>query len=400
MSFHFHFGRPQKIAAIILLFFLAATVRIIGRTPLTESDYRYALCGREMWERPAPVAGFFTTCGNMQGDGTLAYRAAALPLTVYVKGLQVADWFQQKRAGAAYEPNPVGGSVYDLRHQIIGTRYLLRMPFALAAVGLGACLWWVSRRLFGNFGGGLALVLYCISPVVLRVATTPNNEILAAWGLYATVYTAIGIAHAMYGPSKRWRPRIVLYTVALGLTACAHIVAAVFGWIASAVYMLWVAERRRTVVLPLLIVSGFGALFLVFASYTFRLGIFMYVFTAGAGRFTLSLLPAKELFLHPQQLAVTAAAALAVLLFVVERRSRYFGNVVPLLTSLALLPILTTQVVSQAALWAYPFVLTFTAGVFADAAETRHRKLFLAVAATTVLAQFVLCATWFFISTR
>ena len=35
-----------------------------------------ALCGREMWEQPSPLEGYFTTCGNLNGDGTFAYRVA------------------------------------------------------------------------------------------------------------------------------------------------------------------------------------------------------------------------------------------------------------------------------------------------------------------------------------
>jgi hypothetical protein len=400
MSFRFRFGLPQKIAALILLLFFAETLFVIGRTPLTDSDYRYALCGREMWEKPAPVAGYFTTCGNMQGDGSLAYRAAALPLTIYVTALRVEDWVAAKRSHTAYEPNPIGGSVYDLRHQISGTRYLLRVPFALAAVLLGAGLWWVTRRLFGNVGGAMALVLYCVSPVVLRYATSPNNEILAAWGLYAVIYTAIGIAHAMYGPPRKWRPRIVLFTLALGLTACAHLLAALLGLIASAIFMIYVAERRRTLVIPVLLVSAFGALVLVFASYTFRLSLFTYVFTGGAGRFTLDSLPALELARDPLQLAVSAAAGIALVLYVLMRRARYFGNTVPLLVTAALLPIETTQISSIPVLWAYPFLLTFTAGAFADATETRHRKLFLAIVVTTILAQMILCGTWLSVTLR
>ena len=394
MSFRFHFGRPQKIAALILLFFFAEAIFVIGRTPLNESDYRYALCGREMWEKPMPAPGYFTTCGNMQGDGSLAYRAAGLPLSIYVTALRINDWAVARRNGDAAALNPVGGSVYDLRHQIVGTRYLLRVPFALAAALLGAGLWWVSRRMFGNTAGAFALCLYCVSPIVLRAATTPNNEILAAWGLYAVIYTAIGIAHAMYGPPSKWKPRIVLFTLALGLTATAHLLAAVFGLVAAAVFMFFVADRSRTTILPLLLVSGFGALFLVFASYTFRLGILTYVFTAGAGRFTLSLLPALAFLKDPLQMAATSVAALSLLLFLCIRRSRYFGNTAPLLVTLTLLPIESTQVRTNPILWAFPFLLTFVAGTFADATETQHRKLFLAVAATTVLAQAALCATY------
>ena len=49
------------------------------------------------------------------------------------------------------------------------------------------------------------------------------------WGLYGLVYTAMGVAHAMQGPRRKWRPRIVLLTVALGLTAAAHLLAAMVG---------------------------------------------------------------------------------------------------------------------------------------------------------------------------
>src|SRR5579875_2158047 len=74
----FRFDRPQKIAALLLLLLLAQCLREIARTPLTDNDYQYARCGREMWERPSPIAGYFTSCGNIH-DGVLAYRMAGLP---------------------------------------------------------------------------------------------------------------------------------------------------------------------------------------------------------------------------------------------------------------------------------------------------------------------------------
>lgn len=398
MSFRFHFGRPQGIAALLLLLFFGEALFVIGRAPLTASDYRYALCGREMWEKPSPALGYFTTCGNMQGDGSLAYRAAALPLTVYVTALRVQDDLAAKAderkplAQRTYSPNPTGGSVYDLRHQIDGLRYLLRVPFALAAVLLGAGLWWVSRRLFGNFGGFFALALYCLSPAVLSAATTPNNDILAAWGLYAVIYTAIGIGHAMYGPTRKWRPRIVLFTVALGLTACAHVLTAIVGLFFSALFLLYVAERRRSAVLPLLVASSMGALFIVFASYAFRLGAFFYVFTAGAARFTLSHLPAIAFATAPANLPTMLALAVSFFLLLAVGRSRYFGNIVPFVVALCVLPLVTTQISTDAVLWAVPFLLTFIAGTFADAFESRYRTLYLALAATVIAAQGVFAA--------
>ncbi len=393
MSFRFHFGRPQAIAALLLLLFFAEALFVIGRAPLTESDYRYALCGREMWEKPSPALGYFTTCGNMQGDGTLAYRAAALPLSVYVPALRVQDWFA-KRADArkpaaerTYVPNPTSGSVYDLRHQIVGLPYLLRVPFALAAVLLGAGLWWVSRRLFGNFGGFLSLAIYCVSPAVLSAATAPNNDILAAWGLYAVVYTSIGIAHAMYGPRRKWRPRIVLFTVALGLTACAHVLAAIVGFLFSAIFLLYVAERRRSAVLPLLVFSGLGALAIVFASYAFRLSPFFYIFSGGSARFTLSQLPPWIFFSAVAQWPLAIALLVALVAYAAWGRARYFGNTAPLAVGVCLMPLVTTQIVTMPMLWTLPFVLTFLGGVFADAFESKARKAYLLLATGVVATQ-------------
>ena len=72
-------GRPQRLAALLLLFFLAECLWVVSHQQLSQQDYRYAECGREMWERPSPLAGYFTTCGNLNGDGTFAYRVAGLP---------------------------------------------------------------------------------------------------------------------------------------------------------------------------------------------------------------------------------------------------------------------------------------------------------------------------------
>jgi hypothetical protein len=73
------------------------------------------------------------------------------------------------------------------------------------------------------------------------------------------------------------------------------------------------------------------------------------------------------------------------------RRSRYFGNTAPLLMVLALLPLYTTQVISAPWFWAMPFLFTFVGGVFADALESRQRKVFLALTAGVLLTQAVLC---------
>ena len=77
----FRFNLPQRIAAALLALFLLQGYWLISRQTLTDLDYQYARCGRETWEKPSPLAGYYTSCGNIH-DGILAYRLAGLPLTL------------------------------------------------------------------------------------------------------------------------------------------------------------------------------------------------------------------------------------------------------------------------------------------------------------------------------
>ena len=139
----FYVGRGQWVAALLLLLLLGECCWSIARRPLGADDYRYAFCGREMWERPTPVAGYFTTCGNLHGDGTLAYRVAGLPLTVQRLVLIGADHFR-KPENRIYGTGGLRGSEWELRHQLGAVKWLLRLPFCLFAVWLGGGLWGVS----------------------------------------------------------------------------------------------------------------------------------------------------------------------------------------------------------------------------------------------------------------
>jgi len=381
-------GRPQSIAAAFLFFFLAQCLYVVHHQQLSETDYRFARCGREMWERPSPLAGYFTTCGNMQ-DGTFAYRLAALPLTAERLALETTDLFRapENRLYTA----AVNGSTWESRHQLIGIKWLLHLPFIAFALWIAAGLWWVARRLFGNEGGALALALFCFCPAVVQYAVAPNNEILALWGLYGLVYTAIGVAHALQGPRRKWRPRIILITLALGLTACAHLAAAIVGLIWAAVFLLYLAERRRSQAIPILIFAAIGTLVILFISYSLRPEPFSYIFTGGGALMWFSLAGAQHFFSDITNAPITIAAVIALVLFFSIKRSRYFGNTAPLLVTLSLLPLITTQVISQPWLWALPFLITFIAGVFSDALETKHRKLFLGLSGALVLTQALLC---------
>ncbi len=370
----FRFDRPQQFAAVLLFALFVQCLWVIHHRTLSETDYQYARCGREMWEKPSPLAGYFTSCGNIH-DGTLAYRAAGLPLTI-----------QRIFAGQASS-----ASTWEMRHEISYVNLLMRLPFVFAALALGACLWWVTRRLYGNMGGYVALALYCFAPSIIAAATYPNNEIWAAFGFFAAVYTAMGVSHALQGPRRKWRPRIVLLTVVLGFTAAAHVSAFLLALLLTVIFMAYLAEGKRAYLPTLLIVWVLGALFILFASYAFRPDAFSYVFRSEAAKLGFSLDPARVFFSTLTNAGITIATAGALGLYLAMRRSRYFGNTAPLLVSVLLFVMITTGVQSEMWLWALPFLLAFVGGVYADILETRYRRWFLWITGAVLVAQAALC---------
>jgi len=370
----FRFNRPQQIAAALLAILLAQCLWVVNHDSLSDTDYAYARCGRETWEKTTPLAGYFTTCGNIH-DGTLAYRAAGLPLTI-----------ERIFAGQLSTT-----STWEMRHEVHYINLFLRLPFIFAALLLGACLWWVTRRLYGNTGGYIALTLYCFAPPIIASATTPNNEIWAALGLFAAVYLAIGVAHALQGPRGKWRPRIILLTVVLGVLAAAHVAAYILALIFVIGFISYVAESKRAYLPTLLIVWVLGPMLILFASYAFRPDAFSYVFRSEAAKLGFSLEPSRIFFSTLTNAGITIAALAALAFYVAVRRTRYFGNTAPLIVAVVFFVLITTGVSSQPRLWAIPFLMAFIGGVFADILETRYRRGFFWVTAALLVTQAALC---------
>jgi hypothetical protein len=390
----FRFNLPQRIAAGLLALFLIQGLWLTGHQTLTDRDYQYARCGREMWERPSPLAGYFTTCGNIH-DGVLAYRLAGFPLTVNLLVERGLDHFRKPEDRVVQEATgPLSASnlsLWELRHQLTHVLLLLRLPFLLVGCTLGAGLWWVTRRLYGNLGGYTALGLYCFSPAVIKACVAPNPEILTALGVYGGIYTCIGVAHAMQGPRKKWRPRIVLLTVAFGLAAASHIASLPLVALLGLVAMLWVAEGRRTQVLPVVVVATAGAMLLVFACYGFSPDAFSYLFRSAAAMVWVSLDPARRFFSTMGNAGITVAAASALVLYMGLGKARYFGNTAPLFCAMALFPLVLAGGPGAPWLWALPFLITFVAGVFADAYEGPRGRLAMAAAGAILVLQAVFC---------
>jgi len=389
----FRFNLPQRIAAGLLTLFMLQGLWLIGHQTLTDRDYQYARCGREMWERPSPLAGYFTTCGNIH-DGVLAYRLAGLPLTLNLEFERVLDRFRKPEDRVVQQTGEFRSSdlsTWELRHQLTHVLLLVRLPFLLAGAMLGGGLWWVTRRLYGNLGGYTALTLYCFSPAVLRACAAPNAEMLAALGVYGGVYTCIGVAHAMQGPRRKWRPRIVLLTVLFGVAAASHIAALPMVAVVGLTAMLWVAEGRRSQVLPVILIAVAGAVALVFACYGFSPDAFSYVFRSAAGMVWVSMDPAKRFFSSMANAGVTVASGAAAVLYLGLGKSRYFGNTAPLLCFLAFVTLVMTGAPGSPWLWSLPFLLTFVGGVFADAYEGPRGRLAMAAAGAILVLQAGLC---------
>ena len=134
-----------------------------------------------------------------------------------------------------------------------------------------------------------------------------------------------------------------------------------------------------------------GALMLVFACYGFSPDAFSYVFRSAAGFLWVSLDPARRFFSTMANAGITVAAAAALVLYAGLKKSRYFGNTVPLLYTLVLMVLVMTGVPGSPWLWALPFLLTFVGGVFADAYEGPRGRLALGAAGAILVLQAVFC---------
>ncbi len=384
----FRFNFPQRVAAGLLLLFLGQGLWITSRQTLSDRDYQYARCGRETWEKPSPLAGYFTSCGNIR-DGIVAYRLAGLPLTLNLLAERALDVFRKPEDRVVQSAGELNS--WELRHQLTHILLLLRLPFLGAGCVLGAGLWWVTRRLYGNLGGYTALSLYCFSPPILRACVNPSPEVFAALGVYGAVYTCIGVAHAMQGPRRKWRPRIVLLTAVLGVAAASHIAALPVTALLGLFFMLWVAEGRRSQVLPVILIASAGALLFVFLFYNFSPDAFSYVFRSSAALLWFSFDPLMRFLSTLSNAGITVAAGSALLLYLGVRRSRYFGNTAPLLATVVLFALVTAGVPGSPWLWALPFLLTFVGGVFADAYESPRGRLAIAAGAAVVVLQAIFC---------
>ena len=364
LSAYVVFGKPQSIAALMLLAFALQCGWMIARHPLALSEQDHIWSGREQLEYgSSPKLYNYTPLTNV---------AAAVPLRLDAGRLETRD------------PTP-----QHVEREVRRLRWILRLPFLMAGLLLGASLWYVARRLYGNGGGYTALALYCSSPMMVLKSATINDKLFATWGAFGIIFTAIAISHNLYAPWKKWRYRAILLALAIALGWASHPAVVVLLPL-GLLFMLYLAPGRRSVAFLLMMLAVLVALVLVHAAYGFSPRAMLngidvrdwlrYEPADARGIFFSRL---DFLLRFPPALALMASAA--VVTYFAWKRTRYFGNTSPLL-ALALLLYLAMVMPASSyfSAWALPFLFVFIGGIWADLLETRHRWLALAAVLVVV----------------
>jgi len=259
--------------------------------------------------------------------------------------------------------------------------WLLRLPFMLFGLWLGAALWWVARRLFGDEGGYIALALYCFSPAMVMISSNIAPEIILAWSSFGLIYTAIGVAHTVYSPPRKWPPRIVLLGLSMGIAVSTTLWAFTLVLLAFA-FMLYLAPGRRcATVFVFACAAGIGVV--VFAVTAWFTGSGILAFRALiTPHFSWEVLKNLGLFALSKYSDGYVLVALFILVLTAYgswKRARYFGNSAPLLTAFA--AVFLVSLVPALQLWppalGVSFLFVFVGGVMADLLETDARRWFL-----------------------
>jgi hypothetical protein len=380
------FGRPQYFAAILLLAFLAQAVWLVHmELQISPSP---ASTGPGASEQARIAAGWRQLHGGGIAGSPFPDLPSALPMEV------------SQSAGFDTEHSPLlslvtAAPLLACPQSLLNPetfphwRWLPRLPFLAFGVFLGASLWYVARRLCGNSGGFLALTLYCFSPAMIQSSAVWHTEpeILAAWGAFGAIFTAIAVAHTLYAPREvvlwNWR-RIFLLGISIAIAVGSQFSLLILLPLALA-FLLYLAPIRRAAAFTIWIASSLVAILLLFAAYFFHLHSFSESMRhASFWGATWRSFTVLAVYRHVGLQLLRACPALALLLpvaiatYCVWPRTRYFGNTTPLL--LALLFIVLGMAHPDLAgagflLASVPFLLIFVSGILADLMETPFRPL-------------------------
>jgi hypothetical protein len=385
------FGRPQFLAGLLLLAFLAQALWLV-HSELRASqqlDGSESLRIEEGWKQlhGRGIAG----APNSNPDDFIAvsidgFDTERSPLLAIVTASPLLAW--------PHEPSHESGEY---------GRWLPRLPFLACGLLLGASLWYVARRLCGNTGGFIALTFYCFSPSIIQSSAVWHTEpeIVAAWGAFGAIFTAIAVAHTLYAPREvvlwNWR-RIVLLGISLAIAVGSQFSLIVLVPMALG-FLLYVAPVRRLAGVVIWIAACVVGFVLLFAMYFFHWHTFAESMRHAS--FWGATWRGFTVWGVYRQVAVRIGRAcpalalglpVALVAYAAWPRTRYFGNTAPLLVAVLffLLGIAHPHVAGAGFLLAaIPFVFLFVSGVLADLLETSYRPLVAAGVAAMMAAYVV-----------
>jgi hypothetical protein len=390
------FGQPQVLAGMLLLIFLAQGFWLVYRglqAGVSEPELSRLEQGLRQWHGK----GLAGTPGCALG----AQDSAALPQELGNSGSYDAYhsplWYLTESAPLLAWAKPLQAE------SVLFWGWLARAPSLLFGLLLGASLWYVARRLYGNMGGYVALMLYCFSPGILRVSALwfAEPESAAAWGAFGAIFTAIAVAHTLYAPREvvlwNWR-RIALLGLSLALAVGSQFSLIVVVPLALA-FMLYLAPTRRPAAWVIWGAACAVGCLLLFAAYAFhakealegmRQADFFGITWRAFGMRVAYRQVLSQLAQSSPALMIAVPAAL--ITYFAWPRARYFGNHAPLLVSV-LFVLLAIAMPHYPGLGfqflVLPFLFLFVAGVSADLLETPHRRLVLACLWGLLTAQAV-----------
>ena len=364
-------GWPQLFALLLLAGYVLQCLWVIHRLPLRRAEAAYAQAGLD------------------QFAGKLLPRdSGALPIPAAVAGTPVVI----VRPLHALSPDRL--------------KWVLRLPFVAVGWLLGASIWYVARRLYGNAGGYIALTLYCFSTAVYF--PWPGPLLTGSLGVFGTIFVAIAAAHTLYAPAQRglgelrsrWR-RILL----LGISIALAIGSGYWGLLLvglGLLFMLYLVPERRGASASIVAGGCVCAAVLLLACFGFHPRAFAAAIAQAQflpfqrGMISSEVLRAYVTGIsHGENpiLLLLLLAAVSLIAYFTWSRCRYFGNTAPLL-SLAVLTALGLVSFADVFVGPFPFRSTpflyvFIGGIFADLLESRWRTTVL-VAIVGLLAIYAL----------
>jgi len=360
-------GLPQYAALILLFLFLVQCLWFMAHITITQMESSYIEDG-------------LLHVDGLVNAGT-EYHSPLIPVLAGIPA-------------RAIDPQANFGHLSEYR-------LLIRLPFLLSGLLLGASLWYVARRLYGNFGGYIALGLYCFSPMVITRSSQVQPDIIGAWGAFGLIFTGIAAAHTLYAPRDvvfwNWK-RILLMGISLALCVGAQ-------WslwlvlLPALGFMLWVGHMRPMAALAIFAAACAVGLALLWGVFTFRPVTFVESLRAAHWiEFSPAFLTAKStltllwLFFAQNGLGTLVLLLTSLLVFAAWRRVRYFGNAAPLISAAVLVAAgLTMQHFAGMVFLfvALPFLMLFMAGVSSDLLETRYAVFANAIIVGVLIANAV-----------